>query len=96
VCDIEGGEKEIFNRQNVAAFSRCDLVVELHEFLDRNILTQLTGLFEASHQIEIIGENTMPSVVRKFMKMDRRSRNLLQLIDEGRPEPMRWALFTAK
>ena len=96
VCDIEGGEKEIFNPHNVAAFSRSDLVVELHEFMDRNMLSTLAQLFEASHQIEIINEHTMPAVARQFMKMDRRSRNLLQLIDEGRPEPMRWALFTAK
>ena len=86
----------IFHQQNINLFNRCDLVIELHEFLDRNVKEQLEQLFEATHDIEIIAEEKIPDVARKFLIHDRKARNWIQLMDEGRPEAMRWMVLRAK
>ncbi|HRD08169.1 MAG: glycosyltransferase [Saprospiraceae bacterium] len=96
ICDIEGEEMVIFHQQNINLFNRCDLVIELHEFLDRNVKEQLEQLFEATHDIEIIAEEKIPDVARKFLIHDRKARNWIQLMDEGRPEAMRWMVLRAK
>ena len=45
ICDCEGGERHIFNPDNVKNLKDCDLLIELHDFADRSITGHITGLF---------------------------------------------------
>lgn len=96
ICDIEGEEMTLFHEQNVKKFNHCDLVIELHEFLHRNVRQQLEQLFETTHEVEIISEEKIPDIARKFLNNNRQARNWIRLMDEGRPELMRWMYLKTK
>ncbi|MCX6986371.1 MAG: hypothetical protein NT118_16740 [Lentisphaerae bacterium] len=51
ICDCEGGERHIFNSDNVKNLKNCDLLIELHDFADRSITGHIAGLFADSHKM---------------------------------------------
>lgn len=54
ICDIEGFEKKLFTSRSVKNLSKCDLLIETHDFLDLDISSYLYELFNDTHDISII------------------------------------------
>lgn len=96
MCDVEGDEKKLFSHDNADLWAESDLVIELHEYLDRGMVEYISGIFYASHTIQLIQENRMDAVSRRFLESNPSAKNALRCIDEGRPEPMRWALIKSR
>ncbi len=92
-CDVEGEEKILFNEQNIKNFKNSDLIIEIHDFIDRDILTYIIQLFEDSHSIEIIEEDKYNLIKNRFILNTPRGYWLNKMTDEGRPEQMRWIIL---
>jgi hypothetical protein len=54
ICDCEGAEKEIFDKQVIKHILKCDLIIEVRDFVDITISDYLTNLFQETHSIERI------------------------------------------
>jgi hypothetical protein len=54
ISDCEGFEKKLFNISNLPNLSNCDLLIELHDFVDPNISNYIFDLFEKTHNSLIL------------------------------------------
>ncbi len=87
--DCEGAEMELLDPAIAPSLLRTRILVELHDFANRAITPILRGRFEATHELEIIGEgardpNRSP-LLRPLNSLDR-----WLTICENRPEQMFW------
>lgn len=94
-CDIEGGELELLDPTIIGPLASCDLVVELHDFINPAISTQVCGRFAGTHEIHLVGQQgrnpfEIPAIAaagqfEQFLAMN-----------EGRPGPTPWAVMIAR
>lgn len=94
LCDCEGFELELLDPERVGALCRCDLLVELHDFIVPGLTPKLLQRFTNTHNVEII-----PSIDRR--PGDRPEFRRLSAADQihalcERPTPMQWAWLTTK
>src|SRR5262249_676672 len=54
ICDCEGYEKELFGPETPRRLEGCDLLIEIHDFVDINISSVLRNRFEPTHDIEVV------------------------------------------
>ena len=54
ICDCEGYEAELFNKENIPNLKNTDLLIELHDTLTNPISPMLLPLFKETHDLEII------------------------------------------
>lgn len=95
VCDCEGCELELLRPDLVPGLSRCDLLVELHDFIDRNISRTIMSRFAATHDITLVSSAARdPSAYPGLSALSPDDR--LLAVAEGRPETMQWAFMTAR
>ncbi len=95
VCDCEGCELELLRPELVPGLTRCDLLIELHDFVDRCISRTITARFAATHDITLVSSVTRdPSAYPSLNALSPEDR--LVAVAEGRPETMQWAFMTAK
>lgn len=87
VCDIEGGEAELFSRSG--SVLPDDLIVELHESLDPGLAETLSRRLEGTHQVRLISEEAPPLAVLTHAGPVQLS-DAAELTDEHRPTRMRW------
>lgn len=91
VVDCEGCEKLLFDETNIPALCQANILIELHEFTDRNILTRLNDLFSSSHRVSVI--HSGPRDPHKFSFLDGSGDyDKWLLVCENRPELQRWLI----
>ncbi|AHF94845.1 hypothetical protein OPIT5_28425 [Opitutaceae bacterium TAV5] len=54
VCDIEGGEGDLFDDDIVSRLRRTDFIVELHEAFRPGVTNDLLNIFKKTHTIILI------------------------------------------
>lgn len=54
LSDCEGYEKQLFDVDSVAHLRHHDVLIEVHDFVDMDISTQLKLAFEKTHRLEVI------------------------------------------
>lgn len=92
LADCEGYERVLLDPRRAPQLAGWDIVVELHEFMDPNIASDLVTRFEATHDIELIAQ--LPRTGEEAPELaslspaERRT-----VLDEHRPEQMRWAVM---
>ncbi len=95
VMDIEGAESSLLDPVKIPYLSDIYILVEIHDFVSRDLAQTIRTRFQQSHQITEIWSKPrklsdfprVPSSKQRFLRFDR----LLELsLREGRPEPMRW------
>ncbi len=95
VMDCEGAEKELLGEETVTQLAHCDMIVELHDFVDRAITPTLTERLAATHKTATIREGARdPSahdLLRTIGSFDRAI-----LVCEFRPELMHWMTCWAR
>jgi hypothetical protein len=89
VLDCEGAEMTLLDPAPVPELCDCDIIVECHDFMNRDITETLMRRFAGTHQVEKISEgprdpNRFP-VLRHMSSLDR-----WLAVNEGRPETMYW------
>ena len=96
ICDIEGDEKNLFTSDSVQHLAESDMVIELHEFMDRGLVDHISTVFCHSHSIQLVQENEMDPVSKRFLASKPLAASALKCLDEGRPEAMRWAVIRSR
>ncbi|UCH12736.1 MAG: hypothetical protein JSW18_01985 [Candidatus Omnitrophota bacterium] len=100
IIDAEGAEKELLNPSLVPPLRNCFILVELHDYVFRDIGRVIKSRFSESHNItEIIQRDRVlsdypfriPWIIQLVFK-----RYLVNLINERRPERMRWWYLVPK
>jgi hypothetical protein len=89
ICDIEGGEYDLLNPDEVPALHRCDILVELHDhggygFTPQSGAEELAGSFSASHEITQI--NVAPSRSDAALDVTLRAKLTAQELTESMEE----------
>lgn len=95
IVDCEGYELELLRPDLVPDLVTCDVLVELHEFVDRNLFKTVLGRFASTHDITVIGESERDPaaypVLDGFSSRDKRF-----AVDERRGTEMRWAFMQSR
>lgn len=99
VCDCEGFERELFNRDNVPNLANCDLIIETHDFIDIGVSKYLKGLFDTSHTIEsIYSTDDIQRVLNdnnsQLVNFDLSEK--FEILREKRPFLMEWLVCLSK
>lgn len=99
-CDIEGGEIELLNLDEVPDLKRATILVEVHEMYVKNCEKTLIDRFKSTHSYTIIRgrERTLQDLPSKlnFLRFISSPTKILSLMGEGRPYPMNWLYFEPK
>ncbi len=101
ICDCEGFELELFQKNIVQYLVNCDILIELHDFINPEISKKLLPLFNDTHALEIF--RSMDDEL-KFIHFHDKYKELASLTDyekkialgELRPTTMEWAFFSSK
>ena len=99
ICDCEGFESELFNTENIRNLKQCDLIIELHDFIDIEISNKLKELFSRTHDVESIFSL---DDIHKAQNYDFNELFGMTLIDkkrilsEWRPAIMEWIICKPK
>src|SRR6185369_14053667 len=95
VCDCEGAEVQILDPKAVSALSSCDMLIELHDFIDPSISGTLQRRFADTHDIDLI--DSRPRDPQAFPAVSFLTKLEQRLaVAEFRPDNMQWAFMCAK
>ncbi|WP_096702311.1 tetratricopeptide repeat protein [Magnetospirillum sp. 15-1] len=95
VIDCEGAELQLIDPDAVPELLRCDLLIECHDFVDRNITPTLIRRLSPTHEVEMIRETPRnPEKYRELARLSPHEGRLL--LDEGRGVAMHWLACWAK
>jgi hypothetical protein len=97
VCDCEGFEKELFNKNNVKNLKNCDLIIEAHDLIDMNISGYLKEVFSKTHKIQSIKsiddiEKVHTYVFAEFKNLTLNEKK--KILEERRRSIMEWLICT--
>jgi selenocysteine-specific translation elongation factor len=93
LCDCEGYEKYLFNKNNITNLSKCDLLIETHDFMDMTISINVIELFKNTHRCTVIRSIDDIDKARTYQYTALAEQNLnvrREILSEGRPGLMEW------
>jgi hypothetical protein len=95
VMDCEGGEKDLLDPIAIPRLRDCTILVELHDFVFRDVAETLRNRFEDTHEIiEVWSKRRtiedFPIVLERSFQNRLLQKYFISAMNEGRPEPMRW------
>lgn len=92
IMDCEGCERELLLSPDAIDLTKCILLVECHDFIDRTITTRLMKKFRETHSIERISQGSRdPSdypALRGWPEVEK-----WLILSENRPELMHWLIM---
>lgn len=95
LCDIGGGERSLFFKDNVPNLLSADLIVELHDFVHPGTGKHLIDLFKETHDVRIVKQT--PVDFTKFPSLSHLPVcEALKLTEEKRQTQMEWALIVSR
>ena len=95
VCDIEGGERELLDPERIPALKGFDILVELHENLDKALPENIIARFAETHQIERFQHQGRDT--NAFEELEKISQfDQFLALWEGRQGPTPWSFMRAK
>jgi hypothetical protein len=100
ICDVEGFEIELLDPQISPGLKSAYILVELHDMYVTRCEETLLDRFEKSHTSKIIyGRNRLVSDLPerlRFLRFFSTTSTLVNLMNEGRPYPMKWLWLKPK
>jgi hypothetical protein len=95
VCDCEGAEAMLLDPEQAPGLTQCDVLVELHDFLDPNLSRLVTGRFAATHDVALLPNAPRdPSAFPALLELSHVDRFIGTM--EGRPGPTPWAFMVCR
>jgi hypothetical protein len=90
LCDIEGGEIDLFDSENALRLQKYFIVIELHEWCYPNDQSRkLMELFKKTHEVKFLHPSGRdPDSIPELRKLTDDQR--WNVCSEGRRESMRW------
>ena len=96
ICDCEGYEKELFDKNISSSLKKCDILIELHDLYDETISPSILKEFSSTHDAKFIySENTFEKI-RKINALKDVSDNDVKAFFNERTGIMRWVILTSK
>jgi hypothetical protein len=94
LCDIEGGEVDLFDFQTAVRLHNFFIVIEVHEWTYLvNQLEELINLFQSTHDVQFLYPSARnPDSIPELRKLTDDER--WNVCSEGRRESMRWLVCT--
>jgi hypothetical protein len=97
VIDCEGGEFDVLNPSACPSLSRCNMIVELHDFINNKITGALRERFKDSHSIEIIKTRDRTPDVKIYPSLELLPReHWPEALTERRPCSMEWMILRSR
>ena len=99
IVDCEGYEKYLFSKAIAKSLSGADLIIELHEYLDRDMGTRIAEIFSETHDLSLI--QSIPDIEKAhtyesdLLRGDNLDEKMIAFA-EGRREIMNWAVLSPK
>ena len=95
LCDIEGGEKDLFTQVPSSELRHCDFLIETHDFYVDGVTDALVSHFEDTHEVEhykgcVRNPENYPHL--NFLGPDK----IGYALDVARHETGRWLFLRAK
>ncbi len=94
ICDIEGAEEKLLDPEKAPKLKNTDMIIESHDFIVNHITDLLVQRFFKTHKIEIIVDYDRNARMYPMLK-GKDSIYINRVLDERRPEGMRWLRLTA-
>lgn len=97
VSDCEGFEKNLFDVEVATALAKADVIIEAHDFIDREITPYLESVFASTHFLTLYQSIDDIQKVRiyDYAELEELSLNHRKnLLAESRPEVMNWLHFS--
>ena len=95
ICDCEGCESHLLDPARAPALKQCDMLVELHEFMEAGLTNQLLERFKETHNCDLIDTTERdPSAYAVLSHVLPGDRYLA--VREGREASMQWAHLVQK
>jgi hypothetical protein len=95
LVDCEGCETTLLNPEVAPALAHCDILVELHDFIDPTISGRVLPRFRGTHELALIDARGREDVHTPELDfLSPRERRLL--ISERRPPAMQWGRLRPK
>lgn len=97
ISDCEGYEKQLFTYDLVPHLAQHELVIEVHDFLDIDISTQLRDVFAATHEVAVYSSIDDIKKAQSYDYPELAGLDLAQrkqVLAEGRPAIMEWFHLT--
>ncbi len=95
VCDCEGDEARLLDPARVSGLENCDLIVELHPHLDRNIPDLIDSRFLETHSVELVHGRHEANSMEDLKVFKWRDRKLATYEERSGAQPI-WAVLRAK
>ncbi|MFH1301100.1 MAG: hypothetical protein ABIK07_08560 [Planctomycetota bacterium] len=97
ICDCEGYETELFTAEVIPHLKQCDLLIELHDFVDMHISETIKQRFADTHEITMIqstddNEKARTYPIAELADFDLNERR--ELLRENRICIMDWIFLT--
>jgi precorrin-6B methylase 2 len=95
ICDTEGYENILFSEMTVAKLSKCDVLVELHDYFHEGKSKEIVTYFSNSHETTIVSSN-FNKYVSDYLPQEKLKR--IHLMDSDiaeRPIRMCWLFARA-
>lgn len=54
ISDCEGYEMNLFDQANISNLTKCDVLIEMHDFINPKISPYLKDLFSKTHKVKIV------------------------------------------
>jgi len=93
ISDCEGYEMSLFSEKIIPTLARHDLLIELHDFIDKNISSIIRKRFERTHEIVVIESIDDIKKAQTYHYEELKDYSLQvrkQLLGERRPSIMQW------
>lgn len=94
-CDVEGAELTLLDPARAPRLAGCDVLVELHDFIDATISAQVAARFAGTHDLRRIEQGGRNPFVLPALRQWSQLDQALALC-EFRPGPTPWAYLTAR
>lgn len=103
ICDCEGYENELFNKNNITNLKNVELLIELHDFVNFNISNNLIELFKPTHNYTTIRSMDDQLKMNKqlsnsgYLEIKNMSiEDQFQAVAECRGQTMEWLYLTPR
>lgn len=99
MCDVEGYEWELFDKEVAEKLKDVDLLIEMHDFANINISGKITEIFSGTHHAKIIQsiDDIQKAKYYDYPELKGLSVKVKKsILGENRPTIMEWAFFQSK
>lgn len=94
VIDCEGAEMELLDPSKVPSLSKCDIILEVHDFINPRISETMLARFGGTHAIEKIVARERKADAAEYPALTTLpSKYWPAALDERRPVVMEWLIF---